>query len=76
MPMTDDELMEFLGIKRIAPEGRVKIMASITPAKRELYDRMANLETEVALWQEGISARSRRDDCLRMWPVSAEREER
>jgi hypothetical protein len=54
MPMTDDELMEFLGIKRLAPEGRAKIMATITPEKRALYDRMANLETEVALWQEGL----------------------
>jgi len=51
--MTDDELMEFLGIKRLAPKA-APIMATITPEKRALYDRMANLETEVALWQEGL----------------------
>jgi hypothetical protein len=54
MPMTDDELMEFLGIKRVGTEGRARIMATITPEKRELYDRVANLETEVALWQDGL----------------------
>jgi hypothetical protein len=52
MAMTDDELAAFLGIA--GKSGADKTMASITPAERELYDRMANLETEVALWQEGL----------------------
>ena len=50
--MTDDELQVFLGVA--GKKGAGKIMASITPAKREMYERMANLETEVKLWQAGF----------------------
>jgi hypothetical protein len=52
--MTDAELEEFLGIARCSAADRAKVMATITPAKRAVYESMANLETEVALWQEGL----------------------
>jgi hypothetical protein len=42
MPMTDDELAKFLGIA-----GHPKalfVIAELTPEKRALYDRMAEIE--------------------------------
>lgn len=50
--MTDPELETFLGIA--GTKERAKIMASITPEQRALYERMAGLETEVELWQAGL----------------------
>lgn len=50
--MTDTELEVFLGIA--GTKECAKIMASITPEKRALYESMANLETEVKLWQAGL----------------------
>ena len=50
--MTDAELEVFLGIK--GTKQCAKIMATITPAQRQLYDSMANLETEVKLWMDGL----------------------
>jgi hypothetical protein len=54
MPMTDDELMEFIGIKRCSPEARAKIMARITPAKRAHYESMADTVVELNLWAAGL----------------------
>lgn len=51
--MTDQELATFLGI---GDDARwPKVVAKIAPAKRAVYERMAGLETEVALWQEGLA---------------------
>lgn len=50
--MTDAELEVFLGIA--GTKERAKIMAAITPERRALYESMANLETEVKLWQDGF----------------------
>lgn len=50
--MTDAQLEVFLGIA--GTKERAKIMVSITPQQRELYERMADLESEVKLWQEGF----------------------
>lgn len=52
MPMTDTELAAFLGIA--GHSKAPKIIAELTPEKRALYDQMANLETEIALWQDGL----------------------
>jgi len=50
--MTDAELAAFLGVS--GRKGEDKIMAGITPEQRALYERMANLEVEVKLWQAGL----------------------
>jgi hypothetical protein len=52
MAMTDEQLKKFLGIAGYAEADRyIKAMSS---EKRDLFDRMATLETELALWQEGL----------------------
>lgn len=51
--MTDTELEVFLGIA--GTKDRAAIMATITPEKRALYDRMAGLESEISLWQAGLA---------------------
>lgn len=51
--MTDAELQTFLGIAGTKECG--KIMASITPEQRALYESMASLETEVELWLDGLA---------------------
>jgi hypothetical protein len=51
-PMTDDELAKFLGI-----EGHPKadaVIAGLSPEKRATFDRMATIEVEVDLWQQGL----------------------
>lgn len=50
--MTDAELQTFLGIANT--KECAKIMASITPQQRALYDSMATIETEVELWLAGL----------------------
>jgi hypothetical protein len=50
--MTDDELLIFVGVK--GKEGAAKFLASLTPEKRALYDRMKQVEIEAALWVEGL----------------------
>jgi hypothetical protein len=52
--MNDAELEVFLGIASAKPEVRAKIMASITRAKRKVYESMSTLESEVKLWQSGF----------------------
>lgn len=51
--MTDDELATFCGL---APDDplRGKFVQNISPAKRALFERMAQLEIEVDLWQAGL----------------------
>lgn len=50
--MTDAELELFLGIAHA--KGRAVIMGSITMEERALYDEMARVEAEVALYVEGM----------------------
>lgn len=50
--MTDQELAKFLGIEN-EPK-RDAFIAALPPKKRELFERMASLEIEVALWQQGL----------------------
>lgn len=54
MQMTDAELEKFLGIDRCSAADREKVMKSITPAKRSLYEEMARVEMETALWIDGL----------------------
>jgi hypothetical protein len=52
--MTEEELAEWLGLARVTPEVRDKIMASITPEQRTLYEHMRQVETDLILWQNGV----------------------
>jgi len=54
MAMTDEQLLEFLGVANETPENRAKILRSIPPERRALYDRMAQTEIELALWEMGL----------------------
>lgn len=52
MPMTDAELEVFLGIT--GEPNAAKFIMALSLEKRALFGRMANLEIEVALWQDGL----------------------
>lgn len=49
--MTDEQLAKYLGIEN---EPRcAELIAALAP-KRAVYERMASLEVEISLWQEGL----------------------
>ena len=50
--MTDRQLAVYLGI--IDHPKWPEVVASLTKAKRAVYERMATLETEIDLWQQGL----------------------
>ena len=50
--MTDRQLAVYLGI--IDHPKWPEVVASLTKAKRAVYERMATLETEIDLWQHGL----------------------
>ena len=50
--MTDEQLAQYLGIAD-SPKWLAAIN-SIPPAIRKTYERMAQLETEINLWQQGL----------------------
>lgn len=52
--MTDEQLVHFLGIAAESAENKAKILRSLTPARRALYDRMATLESELTAWECGL----------------------
>lgn len=51
--MTDDQLASYLGIPCDHPM-KASVIASLSPAKRACYERMASVETELALWRDGL----------------------
>ncbi|UEM16782.1 hypothetical protein J4G43_022740 [Bradyrhizobium barranii subsp. barranii] len=51
--MTDEEMAAFLGLSP-EEEDRAGFVKGLSPEKRALFERMAALETEVALWQDGL----------------------
>lgn len=51
--MTDEEMATFLGLSP-EEEKRVEFVKGLSPEKRALFERMASLETEWKLWQEGL----------------------
>ncbi len=51
--MSDAELAAFLGI--INDPRWPGAIARLDPAKREIYERMADVEMELNLWQAGIA---------------------
>lgn len=51
--MTDEQLAAYLGLT--LDPARDQILANITPEARAVYERMAEVETEIALWQQGLA---------------------
>ncbi len=51
--MTDEEMATFCGL---SPEedNWVGFVKGLSPEKRALFERMAGLEMEVKLWQDGL----------------------
>jgi len=54
--MTDEEMATFLGLKP-EEEKRVEFVKHLSPEKRALFERMASLEIELQLWQDGLGPR-------------------
>jgi hypothetical protein len=52
MTMNNDELARFLGIKD-EPKCTA-VIAALSPEKRALFNRMAEIEIAAALWMEGL----------------------
>lgn len=50
-PMTDEQLAEYLHLS--SAEAAV-IIPKLTPEKRAVYDRMAQVEIEAKLWMDGL----------------------
>lgn len=55
--MTDEELAKYLGIQNW-PDWQ-KAIDIIPPSKRASYERMSELEMEIALWQQGLGPKPR-----------------
>lgn len=53
--MTDAELAEFLGITN--EPFRDKMIAAMTQNQRALYERMADVERDLNLWQAGVGSK-------------------
>lgn len=51
--MTDEDLVKYLGIPSDNPMG-MTVVRALSPAKRACYERMASIETELQLWQDGL----------------------
>ena len=49
MPMTDEQLEDYICV----PRGSLP-RYDISPEKRALFDRMAEVENELALWRQGL----------------------
>lgn len=52
--MTDAELAAFLGIGKEDPEKVARVIASLTSQKRATYERMAQVERELQLYEQGL----------------------
>ena len=53
--MTDRQLAVYLGI--INTPTWPEVIAALTKAKRGIYERLAALENEIELWQQGLGPR-------------------
>lgn len=51
--MTDEEMATFLGLSP-EEEKRVEFVKQLSPEKRALFERMASLEMDLKLWQDGL----------------------
>jgi hypothetical protein len=50
--MSDDELAKFLGI--VGEPNAQRYIDGLSPEKRAVINRMATVETELALWEAGL----------------------
>lgn len=58
--MTDAELADYLGASdHPDKEQLARFIASLAPEKRAAYERMAQVEFELKLWQAGIGPKPR-----------------
>lgn len=57
MSMTDEQLLHYLGLANETPENRAKILRSITPQKRAVYERMSTIESELTVWEMGLGSK-------------------
>jgi hypothetical protein len=53
--VSDEELIRYLGLAG-EPKAQ-RVIANLTPAKRACYERMASLETDLFLWENGLGPR-------------------
>lgn len=51
--MTDEEMATFVGLSP-EEENRVGFVRGLSPERRELFERMASIEMELKLWQDGL----------------------
>lgn len=49
--MTDEQLTEYL---HLTPAEAAIVIPKLSPQRREVYERMASVETEIFLWQNGL----------------------
>jgi hypothetical protein len=49
--MTDEELAEYL---HLTPDQAAIVIPKLTPARRDLYDHMRQVEREAELWAAGL----------------------
>ncbi len=54
--MTDAELGEYIAPDE-TPEDRAKLVASLKPGQREVFERMHQVEGELMLWEAGLGPR-------------------
>lgn len=51
--MTDEEMATYLGLKP-HEEKRIAFVKHLTTEERALFERMATIEIELALWEAGL----------------------
>lgn len=51
--MTDEQMADFLGFAKDEPK-RILAVQKLAPEKRALFERMATVEVELDLWQQGL----------------------
>lgn len=51
--MTDEEMATYLGFEPDEPK-RLDLVRALSPEKRALFERMAVVEIEMQLWQDGL----------------------
>jgi hypothetical protein len=52
--VTNERLAEFIGITDLTPDMQSKFIDGLSPERRALFERMAELEGEIMLWQAGV----------------------
>lgn len=51
--MTDEQMADYLGFPKDEPK-RIAAVQKLSPEKRAVFERMANVEIELQLWQDGL----------------------